>query len=131
MANGDIQVKVLYRQSLGGGVDATGVAKNTKILVIGEITGTYVAAGLAVNKLGGPNAFGVRNLDFLKLNPITIDSIYPTAEKLFKADYDVTNQKIFLLEDLGAADPAKPADADVVLLKFIAVGDDADAPELK
>jgi hypothetical protein len=130
MANGDIQVKVLYRQSLGGGIDANGVAKNTKILVVGEITGTYVAAGLAVNKLGGANAFGVSGLDYIKLNTITIGGVYPTAEKLFKADYNEATHKIFLLEDVGAADPAKPADGDVVVLKFVAVGDDADAPEL-
>ncbi len=131
MASGDITaVKVLYRQSLGGGQDENGLKKNTKILVVGEVTCTYVAAGIAVNKLGGDGCFGVTNLDFIKIEPVTVAATYSTAEKLIKMDYDVVNKKIFIVEDVGAANSVKPTDADAVVFRFLAVGDDADAPEL-
>ncbi len=132
MANGDITaVKVLYRQSLGGGQTIGGVKKSTKTLVIGEITCTYLLAGIAVNKLGGDNCFGVLgDVDFVKLFPITINAIYPTAQKLHKADYDFVNKKIFCLEDVGQNTHTIPTDGDVVVIRFVAIGDDADAPEL-
>jgi hypothetical protein len=131
MANGDITaVKVLYRQSLGGGQDVNGVKKNTKTLVVGEITATYVSTGIAVFKTGGPSVFGVDNLDFVKLQMIRIDSTYPDARALQIAGYDVTNQKIFVVADEGAASPALPSDGAVIILRFLACGDDADAPEL-
>lgn len=131
MANGDINVKVLYSQSLGGGFNTAGTAKNTKRLVVGEITGTYVAAGLAVNKLGGPAAFGLVTLDFLKLQPVTFNAIGPGSATLFPTDYDVTNQKIFCCDKLGAAGAlADPEDGEAIVIRFAAVGDDATAPEL-
>ena len=130
MADGDITVKVLYKQTLNAGRTLTGARKD-KVLVVGEIKGTYVAAGLAVNKLGGVNAFGVVTLDFLSLDPRVIaDATDPSAEVLFLANFDVTNNKIFLLEDSGNANPAVPSDADAVTIRFLAIGDDAAAPEL-
>ncbi len=130
-SNGDITaVKVLYRQSLGGGQDANGVKKNTKILVVGEVTATYVAAGVSVNNLGGDSCFGVTNLDFLKIEPVLVAAAYSTEEKLFKFDYDTVNKKIFVLEDVGASNSTKPSDGDVITFRFLAIGDDADAPEL-
>jgi hypothetical protein len=131
MASGDINVKILYSQSLGGGFSLTGGAKNTKRLVVGEITGTYVSTGLAVNKLGGPAAFGLVTMDFLKVVPWTLNAAYPEQAKLFTADYDVTNQKIFCNDEIGAAGAGNdPADGEAVVLRFVAVGDDATAPEL-
>ena len=133
MADGDVTIKNLYSQALGGGRDAGGVPKQSKRLVVGQITGTYVSTGLAINKHGGPQAFGVNNLDYLFLDVVTIATdgstpAYPTTNALFKADYDHANQKIFLLEDVGAADPSVPSDADPVVLRFVAVGDDATVP---
>ena len=131
MANGDINVKVLYSQSLGGGFTTGGLAKNTKRLVVGQITGTYVSTGLAVDKLAGPAAFGLTTMDFIKLEPATLAGAYPSQAKLFTADYDVTNQKIFCNEELGTAGAGNdPADGDAVDIRFVAVGDDATAPEL-
>jgi hypothetical protein len=131
MANGDISaVKVLYRQSLGGGQDAAGVKKNTKTLIVGEITALYVSTGIAVNKFGGASAFGVDNLDFVKLQVIRLNTTYPDAGALQIAGYDVTNQKIFVVADEGAGSPAKPNDGVTCVIRFLACGDDADAPEL-
>ncbi len=134
MASGDVTIKNLYSQALGGGRDANGVPKNSKRLVVGQIDGTYVSTGLAINKHGGPQAFGVNNLDYLHLEVITINTggdstlVYPDANALFLANYDHANQKIFLLQNCGAADPEKPADADILSIRFVAVGDDATVP---
>lgn len=131
MADGDITaVKILYKQSLGGGQDYNGIKKNSKALVVGEITCTYVAAGVACNKAGGDSVFQLENVDFVKILPLTIAAAYPTAGKCFVASYDTVNNKIFLIEDLGANGAAEPSDADACVLRFVAIGDDADAPEL-
>ena len=131
MADGDITaIKVLYRQPLSGGKTVTGGGANDKVLVVGEITATYLAAGIAVNKVGGPNAFGVRNIDFLKLEAVTSGSTYTDARAISIADYDHVNQKIFYVIDEGAGSPADPNDAVVVTMRFLCIGDDAGAPEL-
>jgi hypothetical protein len=130
MANGDIQVKTLYRQSLGGGQDVNGVQKNTKTLVVGEITGLYVAAGLAVDKFGGENAFGLTNVDYIKLEAVSQAGSYHTAAAVISAHWNRSTSKIFMVADNGHAAPSKVADAAVVVVRFFAVGDDATAPEL-
>lgn len=131
MADGDISaVKVLYRQSLSGGRSASGAGANNKVLVVGEITAAYVAAGIAVNKVGGVNCFGVTNIDVLKLEPVVSGSTYTDTRQISLASYDHVNQKIFYVIDEGDADPAKPNDAVVVKLRFLCIGDDADAPVL-
>ena len=135
MANGDITaVKVLYRHPLGGGQSATGVAKNTKVLVCGEITATWADTGIAVNKTGGVTAFGVSTLDFVKLQVKTLGisgtATGPAAEKLMPASYDVVNKKIFVVIDEGQSTPANPVAGQTCVIAFVAVGDDAGAPEL-
>ncbi len=132
MASGDITaVKVLYKQSLGGGQTHGGVKKSSKVLVVGEITATYVSTGISALKVGGDNVFGVSgDVDFVKILPYTINALFPTAGLLFKADYDQVNKLIFLADRIGAADPAIPSNDEVCVLRFIAIGDDADAPEL-
>ena len=131
MANGDITaVKVLYRQVLSGGVSAAGAGANDKVLVVGEITATYVAAGIAVNKLGGANCFGVRNIDVLKLEAVSSNGVNSGARVISIADYDHENQKIFYVVDEGAATPVVPTDGHAILLRFLCIGDDADAPSI-
>lgn len=131
MADGDVTaIKVLYRQTLSGGVNATGGGANDKVLVVGELTATYLEAGIAVNKVGGPGAFGVTNIDVLKLEAVTSGSTYTDARQISIASYDHVNQKIFYVIDEGAATPADPADAVVVTMRFLCIGDDAGAPVL-
>ena len=106
MANGDVTIKTLYSQAMGGGRDASGIPKQGKRLSVGQIDGTYVSTGLALNKHGGAAAFGVDNLDFLFLEVITINTggdttpVFPTTNALFLANYDHVNKKIFVLEDM-------------------------------
>ena len=131
MANGDITaVKVLYRHTLSGGRSALGAGANDKVLVVGEITATYVAAGIAVNKVGGDNCFGVRNIDLLKLETVTSNAVYTGAEVIQLASYDYENFKIFYVVDEGAATPVKPTDGHAIVLRFLCIGDDAGAPAL-
>jgi hypothetical protein len=131
ISNGDIYaLKVLYSQSLGGGQDEAGVKKSTKRLVVGEITALYADAGIAVNNVGGPSAFGVDKLDFLKLQVVSLNAVFPDAEALQIANYDVVNQKIFIVADEGAGTPVNPDAGHVCVLRFLACGDDAEAPEL-
>jgi hypothetical protein len=131
MADGDVTIKTLYSHALGGGRDANGNPKQGKRFVVGQITGTYHSSGLALNKHGGPQAFGVNNLDYLFLEVISSgDGAVPDALKLPHADYDHANQKIFVVEDLGQTTPAVPTNADAMVLRFIAVGDDPTTPDL-
>ena len=132
MADGDISaVKVLYRHTLSGGLNAAGAGANDKVLVVGEITAAYLAAGIAVEKLGGPGAaFGVSNIDILKLEPVLSGSTSTDAQAISLASYDHVNQKIFYVIDEGAGTPADPADAVVVTMRFLCIGDDAGAPSL-
>ena len=131
MANGDITaVKVLYRHTLSGGRNAAGAGANDKVLVVGEITATYVAAGIAVDKLGGPACFGVTNIDLLKLEAVSSNAVFTGSEVISIAGYDHINQKIFYVVTEGAATPAVPTDGHAILLRFLCIGDDAGAPAL-
>ena len=131
MANGDITaVKVLYRHTLSGGRSASGAGANDKVIVVGELTASYVSTGIAVNKVGGANCFGVLNIDLLKLEAVTSNGVYTATRAISIADYDTVNQKIFYVVDEGAATPALPSDGHVVVLRFLCIGDDAGAPNL-
>jgi hypothetical protein len=129
MTDGDCTIKTLYSHALGGGRDANGVPKQNKRFVVGEITGTYDVLGLSINLHGGPQAFGVNNLDYLFMEVISCGTLTtPDSEKLPHASYDHANQKIFIVEDLGQSTPAVPSDTDAIVIRFVALGDDASVP---
>jgi hypothetical protein len=131
MANGDLTFKTLYSAALGGGRDANGNPKQGKRFVVGEINGEYLLAGMKVHPHGGPQAFGVNNLDYLFLEVISSgNGAVPDAEKLPHADYDHANQLIFVTEDCGASQPAVPTNADAIVIRFVAIGDDPTTPAL-
>ena len=130
MANGDItHVKLLYRNPLGGGQSSSGAAKNTKLLVCGELSATWTDAGISVNAMGLA-AFGLETMDFLRMQVISVNAVYPAAEALLAASFDVTNQKIFISSDEGAATAVNPTAGEVCVIRFVAIGDDATTPEL-
>lgn len=131
MATGDINhVKVTYRQTLSGGRNAGGNGANDKVLVVGEIKAEYEVAGINIADLGGDSAFGVTNIDLLKLEAVTSNAVYTDAAKISIASYDYTNKRIFYVVTEGQATPAKPTDGHVVVLRFLCIGDDAGAPVL-
>jgi hypothetical protein len=69
-------------------------------------------------------------LDYLFMEVISVDGAgnFPDAEELPHASYDHANQKIFITEDLGASTPSVPSDADAIVIRFVAIGDDAAVP---
>jgi hypothetical protein len=131
MGNGDVTIKTLYSHALGGGRDANGNPQQGKRFVVGEINGVYVSTGMNLSKHGGPQAFGVNNLDYLFMEVISSgDAAVPDAAKLPHADYDHANQLIFVVEDLGQTTPAVPTNADAIVIRFVAIGDDPTTPDL-
>ncbi len=111
MAAGDItSIKVTYRHTLSGGRNAAGNGANDKVLVVGEITGQYISTGLPMVDLGGASAFGVTNIDLLKLEAVTSGSTYSDSRALSVCSYDYVNHLIFYVIDEGAATPADPND---------------------
>jgi hypothetical protein len=131
MANGDLTFKTLYSAALGGGRDANGTPKQSKRFVVGEINGEYLLAGMKVHPHGGPQAFGVNNLDYLFMEVIECGTLVtPDSEKLPHASYDHANKLIFVVEDLGQTTPAVPTNGDTIVIRFVAIGDDPTTPEL-
>lgn len=131
MASGDItHVKVLWRLPLSGGRTKTGVGANDKVLVCGEISCSWADTGIEVVNHGGDSCFGVSTLDFLRLQVLTANALYPDAQKMPIAAYDVTNRLIFVVPDEGQATPANLTEGQIIVMRFIALGDDADAPVL-
>jgi hypothetical protein len=142
MANGDITtIKVAGSYSIpGGGKNLTGGAENNKIIVWGTLEGTYdQTVGLDLNTRGGLRALGVSTCDFFSFEirqaGVSGTRTNPTQQKLFKAGRENENGggnvgSVFCFDDLGAASPAQPSDADLFTLNFIVCGDDANAPEM-
>lgn len=129
--NGDISsVKFFGRIPLGGGVTLAG-QRTQKVLVFGEIIGKWAdTTGLQMDDKGGLAALGLVALDFISFEPrITGTTGTPTYEVdlgLHTIAFDTTNDRI-----LGVIDgTTNVAAGDTWVLGFIAVGDDASAPEL-
>jgi len=125
MANGDITaIKILSRIPLpGGGHTVTGVAKNNKVLVIGEITATYVSTGIDLSAEGGVPALGADTADFIKFSLNTTDGAVIADDALYLIQLDHADGLIYMLENVGVADAAAPTDADAVTLRYVLVGD--------
>ena len=132
MADGDITaIKELGRISLpGGGRNTDGLAKNNKVMTWGEITATYVSTGLALGAKGGVRVFGVDTLDFLSLEARLVNAADPETDKNFLANWASLEDKIYICDEVGQANPAVPSNADAVRLRWFAIGDGNAAPEL-
>lgn len=130
MADGDItHIKQLGSFTIpGGGNTLTGVAKNNKVIVWGEIRATYVAAGISFDDAGGITALGLSALDFIRFEVSLLDGNDNATQVHFLASLAVDEDKIYLLDNV--AGDAKPENAEVVYLKYLACGDSTAAPEL-
>lgn len=130
MADGDITaIRQLGSFTIpGGGNTLTGVAVQNKVMVWGEITATYVAAGIDLSGAGGVTALGVTTLDFVRFEVSKLDGNEPASQVHFVAALAVDEDRIYLLDNV--AGDAKPEDAEVVFLKYLACGDSNAAPEL-
>ncbi|MBW2638359.1 MAG: hypothetical protein JRC86_12745 [Deltaproteobacteria bacterium] len=129
--NGDIeQIRHRGKVSLpGGGHDLNGVQKQ-KVLVWGQMRMYFVTTGIKLDERGGPNAIGLDAIDFITFEPQQTGTVgtptYEVDEGLHDLGYDVANGKIFVVIDGANA----ITNADYVIANYLAVGDDATAPEL-
>ena len=130
MANGDItHIKELGRSPLpGGGHTLTGVAKNHKVMVWGEISGSWAdgTTGLNLSAKGGVRALGLETLDFVSFNVRTVDGTANVDEAIHTAEFDVTNNIIVVVVD-GLTNPTA---GNVCVVRYFAIGDGIAAAEL-
>ncbi len=130
-------VKELGRYSIpGGGINTTGQAVNNKVMVWGTLEGLYKTTGLDLLARGEAAALGLSTLDFymfeVRQAGVSGTRTNPTTLDIFRAGMAnaATGGKIFVIDEVGDADPAEPSDNDLITLNFLAVGDDARAPIL-
>jgi hypothetical protein len=138
MADGDVtHVKELGRYAIpGAGHNNIGQARNNKVLVWGEIKGTYVSTGMNLSPRGAVAAnspiFGLKTRDFLSLTVKlagAAGTTVPAADTQFLATLK-DDGKLFICDQVGTANPAVPTAGDIITLSYIAVGDDATVPDL-
>ena len=135
MADGDITtIKEYGRYEIpGGGHSVSGVAQNNKVLVWGQIVGTYVTTGLDLSGAGGCKVFGLTNLDFLTMDVRycgSTSTTVPTDMNLFLATLERSSDKIFVADQVGADTPAEPSDAEAVTIDFLVMGESANTPSM-
>lgn len=143
MADGDItSVVILGRTVLpGGGHTLTGGAVQNKVLVWGQINCSYHSSGIdpasSTGVFGTPGtlagAVGLATLDTISFNQAATDgaAMADDALSVFLANTSGIGV-IFALENVGANGDATiaPTNGDVLDLRFLAVGDDANVAEL-
>lgn len=136
MAAGDVSSVVqLGRYEIpGGGQTTIGGKKNNKVITWGRITALYTSTGIAMNAVGGVRAFGVTKADVINLEVRTAGTaatpVNPVTDLLFLANYLETTDKIFVVDQVGAANPTVPEESDQMVIDFLVFGEDAGAPEL-
>ena len=134
MANGDItSIEELGRYTIpGAGHNLAGVAKNNKVLVWGRLTGLYVSTGLDLAAEGGKLALGVEPADHINLSVRytgATGTTVPADQTQFLANLD-SSDKIFIVDQVGTADPAIPTAGDTIVIDYFVIGEDARSPEL-
>lgn len=106
-----------------GGHSLTGAAKNDKVAVWGDIHITsYTAGGEPVTAAD----FGLSTTDAVFLSVRDVDDSLPTATNIHVATYDYGAEQVLAWD--GSAGTTVPGAS--AQLKFLAIGDSADAPEL-
>jgi hypothetical protein len=134
MANGDItSIKELGRFAIpGAGHTLSGIAKNNKVLVWGEIIGSYVSTGINLENEGGLHALGVTSADFISLTVTktgAAGTTLPTQQLGNLANIDAAN-KIFLCDSVGADNPTAVAAGDIITIQYCVFGDDSSTPAM-
>jgi len=129
MADGDFDVKTLFTTNLaGGGRSLTGVAKNAKVQVLAEITGTYNTGGIVVSAAD----LGMTTIDALFItqvysNNTTVASATVPRSGVFLARSGSAGNIILVT---NASTQAEAADSQTFAICVLAFGDSAAAPEL-
>jgi hypothetical protein len=93
-------------------------------MITGEIVATYVSTGIALNgESGGFKALGADTMDFISFQVLTVDQAM-ADDALYFTKLSHSTNKIFMIEDVGAADSAAPGDGDDITLRYVLVGDE-------
>ncbi len=135
--NGDIGTVVeLGRTSIpGAGHSKEGVAQNNKVITWGRITGLYASTGLHTVRHGAQGAiFGLNTIDHITLSVRTAGTAAtptnPTSNNQFLANITHALGKIFVVDQMGQANPAVPTAGDTIVIDYVAIGEEHGAPEL-
>jgi hypothetical protein len=126
MADGDItSIKQLGRVLLpGGGNTTSGKQVQQKILVWGTIACSYHSTGVKLNDVNGTiKALGVDTLDFIDFELRAYNGAAATEEELHMVAFNRSTNKIFALENVGDDTVVAITNADVLELRYFAVGD--------
>ena len=129
MADGDItHVKELGRVALPGtGSSLSGEAKNQKVMVWGEISGTWTDTnGLKLVAMGGIEALGVSALDYIQFHVKSVGGAFSGDEAIFTAALGTDSEEIYVVVD-GLTNPTA---ADACVMSYFAIGDSNAAPDL-
>jgi hypothetical protein len=128
MANGDYDVKVLYRQNLpGAGFNTSGVAKQGKSFVVAYVSGTYQADANG-DTLLKPIDVGLETFDFLAFDPEVFNSVYQASDRDIGAVYDREGQQLWLKSDVDGG--TELGNGTTFVLRILAFGDTAANTEL-
>lgn len=117
-------IKILGKSRVeGGGHDVNGVAKNDKIFVWGELTGTYAANGISFS----PGDVGISGtFDFINLQAVTVNSVSFADTTQIYAAYDEANNLLHLMDDIDGNDEAGST---AFVVNFFACGSSGAAPD--
>ena len=133
---GDIsRIKELGRYSIpGAGHNNIGQAVNNKTIVWGRLQGLYKSTGLDLVRHGGTaTAFGLSHLDHVSLTVRyagASGTTVPATNLQFLANVTHLLGKIFVVDQVGTANPAVPTAGDTIIIDYVAIGDELDAVEL-
>ena len=130
MAAGDIsRITELGRFAIPGvGHNNVGQARNNKVIVWGRITGSYLSTGMSLTPFGGTAAaLGLETLDHVSMTCRLSGSAGTTVPATLTGTLvNVTHylDKIWLVDEVGAGDPAIPTDTDIVVIDYVAFGEE-------
>ncbi len=106
----------------GGGKTIGGVASNGKVIVVGDINITTLAA--AGELINAPD-LGLTTIDGFFVSPVDVDDVLPTTGQQVNWDYNRALSLLLLSDGTVWADPDASGQ-----VRFVAFGEAASAPEL-
>jgi len=117
-------IKILGKSRVeGGGFTSTGLARNNKVMVWGELTGTYAAAGVSFV----PEDIGISGtFDFINLQAESVNSVNFKNDTQIYAAFDPVLAVLNLMDDVDSNDEAGTT---AFVVNFFAIGDSTAAPD--
>lgn len=120
--------KIFSRSPLEGpGFNAAGEPRPNKVQVVGEINENYVTGGIVVS----PHQLGLTTIDYISFSVVSTADAgnVPTAAATPLAMYIYATNKVLVVTDSGTDAGAEATNDENVVLRFVAQGESAFAPE--